>query len=198
MSIPFTFQHTAAEDPIEKTSAPANIQSPGFHTFTLNASYQSNTSSSTFYDFPFNPSFYAMFDRYGGSLFLLIQNCSGPNELMTIWEGSARTKVVDKFFYRGQSLIALGAWHSWGYDPWGNLVQESWGWMENASMDWKAGIWQPTNGLTLQYQSNTILGQAKLSVLYTVPEPIPEFSLIGVTIVILIVVGLNSRRRKTS
>jgi hypothetical protein len=150
----------------------------------------------TYYMFEDFANFTQVRNQYGATLGMLIFNCSGPPGVITVRENSS--KIIDSFHWKGQALIAMGSWHSWSYDRDGKLMQESWGWMENATMDWLAGKWSPAAGIFVEHQSNQSVGSAQLDILYFVPQPIPEFSLLYpiITIAALIVIGGRRRARQ--
>ncbi len=158
-------------------------ETPGFHAKTLPSNYRYNTGSSTLYLFPNDTAFNSMFEKYHGSLVLLIRNCSGTNGTMIMWEGTATppAKTIDRFYYHGQQLVALTSWYSASYDKAGTMTNESWGWMQNATMDWRANIWNPTKGIGFTRVSTQTLGQtAELVLFYFVPDPVtPSPVLIG-------------------
>jgi hypothetical protein len=112
--------------------------------------------------------------------------------VITVRENNS--KIIESFFWKGQALIAMGSWHSWSYDRDGNLMQESWGWMENATMDWLAGRWSPAAGIFVEHQANQSVGSAQLDILYFVPQPIPEFSSVMVSMTFIVLMVLMTRR----
>ncbi len=165
---------------------------PGRHVITLNVTNRADTPTSTFYIFEDYPTFAQVRSQYGAVLGLLIHNCSGPAGVITLRENNS--KVIDSFFWEGHALIAMGSWHSTGYDAHGKIMAESWGWMENATMDWLAGKWQPTDGILVEHQVNQSLGSAQLDILYFVPQPIPEFSAVIVSMTFIVLMVLIARR----
>jgi len=178
---------------VEEVSPPG--ESLGLHVISLNATSRMDTLTSTFYIFPDCPQFASLRERYGATLGLLIRDCSGPNSSMRIWENDQR--MIDQFEYHGQSLIGVGSWHSWGYDKDGGLMSESWGWMENASVDWENGLWNSSEGLAVEHHENVSLGQAEIDIIYVVrDEVIPEFETIAFVILVMVAIIILWRPRK--
>ncbi len=182
LSLPFGVSYLAADHQSVEATAPT----PGFHIISLNASDRLDTDVSTYYAFPEDAAFYAMFAEYGGSLGLTIHDCSGENGTLRVWEVPPR--LIEEFWYHGQALIALGSWHLT------NTSGEYWGWFGNATRDWRDGLWEPSDGLLITHQNQT-LGMAVLSLLYIVPDVIPEFSTIAVVVGVMAVMIVLIRRR---
>lgn len=166
---------------------------PGRHLVTLNVTNRADTPTSTFYIFEDYPAFAQVRAQYGATSGMLIHNCSGPPGVITLRENNS--KIIETFLWQGNALIAMNSWHSWSYDRDGRLMQESWGWFENATMDWQAGTWRPSDGILVEHQVNQSLGDAQMDVLYFVPQPIPEFSMIIVPMTFIILIVLIARRR---
>ena len=187
MALPFGVQQLAGERSAALVADPTDYESPGFHVLYSNATGRVDTPSMTVYTFSRDDALYEMFSKYSGGLGLTIAGCSGINGTMRVWEPNGR--MVEEFLYHGQSLIALCGWHLYHYLD-GNLTSESWGSMENATMDWRAGVWEPTDGLMIE-RGNQTLGAAVLAMSYIVPGVIPEFSMVivvGATAVLMLLI----------
>jgi hypothetical protein len=167
---------------------------PGRHVITLNVTNRADTPTSTFYIFEDFANFTQLRSQYGAAAGMLIHDCSGPPGMITLRENNS--KIIDSFFWKGDALIAMNSWHSISYDAHGNVINESWGWFENATMDWLAGKWRPSDGILVEHQVNQSLGEAQMDVFYFVPQPIPEFTAIIVPITFIGLIVLIARRRR--
>ena len=147
--------------------------SPGFHIITLPAIWEWNTSMSKLYKFQWVAGLKEEVTAHNAMVFLKIENCSGPNGTMTVYEGavSPPPKHVLSFHYHGQSIIALGGTQSYSSDKEGNVTSRSWSGMENATMDLRSGAWNYSLGFLIQKQTGQNFGRAELSFIYIIPEP---------------------------
>lgn len=177
----------------DQPTPPPTGYEPGRHLITLQMTMRADIPGGTYYMFEDFANFTQVRNQYGATLGMLIFNCSGPPGVITLRENNS--KIIDSFHWKGQGLIAVGSWHSWSYDRDGRLMHESWGWMENATVDWVAGRWSPPAGIFVEHQSNQSLGDAQIDVLYFVPQPIPEFSAIIVPMIFIVLIVLIARRR---
>jgi hypothetical protein len=185
--LPLTAPIPTGDEPTPPTG-----NEPGRHLITLNMTMRAEIPGGTYYMFEDFANFTQVRSQYGATLGLLIFNCSGAPGVITLRENNS--KIIDSFFWKGQALIAVGSWHS---ESWfrGNKTSESWGWMENAAMDWLAGRWSPGAGIFVEHQPNQSLGTAQLDILYFVPQPIPEFALLYPIITITALIVIVGRRR---
>jgi hypothetical protein len=186
--LPLTAPHPTGDEPTPPTG-----NEPGRHLITLNMTMRAEIPGGTYYMFEDFANFTQVRNQYGAALGMLIFNCSGPPGVITVRENNS--KIIDSFFWEGQALIAMGSWHSWSYDRDGSLMNESWGWMENAAMDWLAGKWSPAAGIFVEHQPNQSVGSAQLDILYFIPHPIPEFALLYPIITITALIVIVGRRR---
>lgn len=142
---------------------------PGFHVMTVFADYRMDGYGWSFYRFTYNESFHRMFAEHDGMMAVLFRDCSGPNGTMRVVENMGPHQLLT-FQYHGQTIVPIAGWHQWS--GWRNIIiSESWGGSENLTMDWKAGIWNMTNGIVVYHQAEQVLGQVELSVLYVIPTP---------------------------
>lgn len=123
---------------------------------------------------------------------LEVHGCSGGNGTVEIWN----QRLVDAFYYHGQSDVYLGAIHR-THSLDGVLVWEWWGWFGNVTSDYRAGLWTPSDGIEFRHSENQTFGNAVLVVMYSAPTAIPEFSsvLIPVAAIGVVVMILIRRRR---
>ena len=190
LAIPFVVPRVLGDGVKDAMTSTPDYESPGFHVLYSNATGRVDIPSMTVYTFSRDDALYEMFSKYSGSLGLTIGGCSGVNGTMRVWEPNGR--MVEEFFYHGQPLIALCGWHLYHYLD-GDLTSESWGSMENATMDWRAGVWEPTDGLMIE-RGNQTLGAAVLAMSYIVPGVIPEFSMALMVLGVMMVIVLIRRR----
>lgn len=182
------------EIPPDAPDEPDDSFSVGMNVITLNQTGRADIVEPrcTIYFFEGYENFTDLRLTYGAALGLLIFNCSGPNETVTLSTGDGQ--YIESFVYRGQSLIALCSWTMESYYANGSVFSESWGGMENASRAWCDGTWNPTVGIVIEHNDSIVLGDAQLDILCVVP--IPEFSDVVIPVLIVIAVFLL-RRRKT-
>lgn len=123
------------------------------------------------------------------SFVLSVHGCWGLPGDVEVWTH----RLIWTFYYEGQADLYLGYWHLTQFD--GVSYEETGGRLWNITVDFRAGLWLPEDGIEFRHSPGQVFGNATLT---GIPSGvvIPEFSSTAVVVVALILLVAGLRRQR--